>query len=98
LIKINSFTPQIAIADGWSMAKAVSQRKAGKYADKEYQKEAELRRSEGPRKKVKPDKRERRKSFIGKMLMKNTNYFSQNCRQTVNKQAGAEVGVEAVQN
>jgi hypothetical protein len=35
------------------MAKAVVQRKAGKYADKEYQKEVEFRRKEGESKKKK---------------------------------------------
>ncbi len=37
---------QVAIADGWQMAKAVAARKAGKYADKDYQKEVEEKRKE----------------------------------------------------
>ncbi len=47
---------QIAIADGWAMAKAVGQRKAGKFADKDYLKEVEARRAEGVKKKAKTEK------------------------------------------
>jgi hypothetical protein len=49
------FSPlQIAVADGWAMAKAVIMRKAGKFNDKDYQKEVEARRSEGIKRKAKP--------------------------------------------
>ncbi len=36
----------MAIEDGWSVAKGVALRKAGKYNDKEYQKEIESRKEE----------------------------------------------------
>ncbi len=39
------------MTDGWSMAKAVVMRKAGKFADKDYMKEVEARRAEGIKKK-----------------------------------------------
>ncbi len=39
------------MTDGWSMAKAVGMRKAGKFADKDYMKEVEARRAEGLKKK-----------------------------------------------
>jgi len=43
------FIVQIAIVDGWAMAKAVSLRKAGKSEDKDYLKELELKREEEKR-------------------------------------------------
>jgi hypothetical protein len=49
----NAICFKIAIEDGWAMAKAVGQRKAGKFNDKDYQKELETRRSESARKKQK---------------------------------------------
>ncbi len=36
------FIIQVAIEDGWTMAKGVALRKSGKYKDSEYQKEAEF--------------------------------------------------------
>ncbi len=39
------------MSDGWAMAKAVGQRKAGKFADKDYMKEVEARRAEGSKSK-----------------------------------------------
>jgi hypothetical protein len=45
------FILQVAIEDGWSVAKGVAMRKAGKYNDKEYQKEIESRKEEERKKK-----------------------------------------------
>jgi len=45
---------QVALADGWAMAKAVVQRKAGRFANKDYQLEVELRCGEVAKKKPWP--------------------------------------------
>jgi hypothetical protein len=42
---------QIAVSDGWAMARRVVQRKAGRFSDKDYTKEVELCRAEGGAKK-----------------------------------------------
>jgi hypothetical protein len=41
------FILQVAVADGWHVAKSVQARKHGSYSDKDYTKEMELRRKEG---------------------------------------------------
>jgi len=47
MLREKLFILQVAVADGWSVAKAVQSRKHGHYADKDYMKEMEQRRTEG---------------------------------------------------
>ncbi len=55
LLRDKLFILQVAVADGWSIAKEVAMRKAGKFADREYQKTIEGRKDEDKkRKKAKP--------------------------------------------
>ncbi len=51
LLRDKLFILQVAIADGWSVAKEVAMRKAGKFADKEYQKTIEGRKDEEKKRK-----------------------------------------------
>jgi len=51
LLRDKLFILQVAVADGWSIAKEVAMRKAGKFADKEYQKTIESRKDEDKKRK-----------------------------------------------
>jgi hypothetical protein len=67
LLRDKLFILQVAVADGWSVAKEVAMRKAGKFADKDYQKTIEGRKDE-------EKKRKKAKTSSSSSSQSNTGY------------------------